>query len=39
MPCVIADCSVRMVSFSVSDDLIIRLFAVNDRQPLNESGF
>jgi prepilin-type N-terminal cleavage/methylation domain-containing protein len=35
MPCVFADGSVRMISFAASDDLIIRLFAYNDGQPIS----
>jgi prepilin-type N-terminal cleavage/methylation domain-containing protein len=36
MPCLFADGSVRAVSFSASDDLIIRLFAYNDGQPVGD---
>jgi prepilin-type processing-associated H-X9-DG protein len=39
MPCLFADGSVRMVSFGATDDLIIRLFAYNDRQPISENEF
>ncbi|HXG08629.1 MAG TPA: DUF1559 domain-containing protein [Gemmataceae bacterium] len=36
MPCLFADGSVRAVSFSATDDLIIRLFAYNDGQVIGE---
>jgi prepilin-type N-terminal cleavage/methylation domain-containing protein len=37
MPCVFADGSVRNIPFTASDDLIIRLFAINDFQPISGS--